>query len=423
MQLFSILKKEFVQNVLTLITGQSISQLILYLTVPILTRLFSEELFGSYLLFSSLIILIKPLVSLQYELSIILPNREKDSINLFAFVMIILFVLNLVFLVIIIVFNEFITNIFNLTNLSYFIYFIPLSAFFWGGISALEYWSNRTDFFKNISKGVIAKSSSMSISQVTTGLHINTIGLIPGMLFGQFVQFLVLLKLSLNTILKYKHHISIKRMVFLAKKYKEIPIFNTLINFTNTLSNELPILMITKYFGVSNAGVYGLAIKISRGPISIIQQSVSQVFFNKASKTFNTKNNLNEIIRKTTVYLFKVAFLVFIPLFIISFYLDFIFGENWEQAGLYVRILIPWLFVMFIASPLTSITVILKKQKKLLLYDITLLTCRFFALYFGYVIYNDIIFSLLFFSSIGVIFNIFILFYLLSISKIKNITY
>ena len=78
MQLFSILKKEFVKNVLTLITGLSISQLILYLGILILTRLFSEEAFGSYLLFSSLIIIIKPLFSLQYELSIMLPKRNKD---------------------------------------------------------------------------------------------------------------------------------------------------------------------------------------------------------------------------------------------------------------------------------------------------------------------------------------------------------
>ena len=85
MQLFSFLKKEFVKNVLTLMTGSAISQVVIYASILVLTRLFSTELFGVYMLFSSSILILKPLSSLQYEIAIVLPKENKDAINLFFF--------------------------------------------------------------------------------------------------------------------------------------------------------------------------------------------------------------------------------------------------------------------------------------------------------------------------------------------------
>ena len=83
MQLFSFLKKDFVKNVITLITGSALSQLITYAAILLLTRLFSKELFGVYTLFSSAILILKPIVSLQLELAVVLPKRNKDAVNIF----------------------------------------------------------------------------------------------------------------------------------------------------------------------------------------------------------------------------------------------------------------------------------------------------------------------------------------------------
>jgi O-antigen/teichoic acid export membrane protein len=85
MQLFSFLKKEFVKNVLTLITGSALSQIIIYASILLLTRLFSTEIFGIYILFSSATLILKPLATLQYEFAIVLPKKDEDAINLLGF--------------------------------------------------------------------------------------------------------------------------------------------------------------------------------------------------------------------------------------------------------------------------------------------------------------------------------------------------
>ena len=424
MQLFSFLKKEFVKNVLTLITGSGLSQVVIYASILILTRLFSTELFGIYMLFSSATLILKPLATLQYEFAIVLPKKDTDAINVVGFSFIILVSYCLLLLMIIFFFNKSIVNFFNIKELANFIYLLPVSVFLFGGVSIFDYWNNRANMFKNISKGLLAKSVVMSSTQLATGASsFNSLGLIPGMLLGQFLQLLFLIKASVNSMVHLTKEISLKRMLFLAKRYKDIPVFNTIINLTNNLSNELPVLLITKYFGLASSGIYGLAIKFTRAPVGIFQQSINQVFFNKASKIYNDEGNLHELVIKTAKHLLFISSFLFIPLFIVSFYLDIIFGENWTDVGLYSRILIPWLFFGFLSNPITPLILILNKQKKMVIFDAFLLVFRFLALFLGYYFYNSIVIALILFSGIGMLFNILIFIYLLKTSKEKKIAY
>lgn len=408
----------FFKNFLTLFTGSIIARAIVFLTIPILTRLFSEEAFGVFALYTSIIFLLKTLATLCFELSIVLPKRDKDAINLFAFSLIIIAVFSLFLFIIIFSFKNELLVLLQIEKITFFIYFVPLSVFFLGVISVLDYWNNRSNLFRNISFGEVGKSVTMSTAQIMTGLSAyKSIGLVPGMVLGQFINMLIIFKLAFKSLQKNAHHLSLKRMLFLAYNYRDIPLYNTLLTFTNTLSNELPVLLFTRYFGLDIAGIYGLANKVSRVPPGIVGQSLSQVFFNKASKLFNNGGNLFELIKRTYKKLFITAFAIFIPLFILSYFLDIIFGENWISVGLYVRILIPWLFMAFLNSPVSSLISILNKQKTILVYDVLLLAFRFLALYIGYSIYDDIIISLFLFSGVGFFFNLLILIYFLKISK------
>ena len=406
---------------LTLLSASATSQIIIFSSILLLTRLFTAEIFGVYMLFSSCILILKPIISLQYELAILLPKEDKYAINVVSLSGIITFVMSFFLLMIVLLFNEKISCFFDIEKLSYFMYLIPLSTFLVGIINSLNYWNNRKKNFKSIAIGGLVKSASMSGCQVATGLSsFKNIGLIPGVILSQFFQLLYLFKETYQSIIKLKSEISIQRMFILFKKYRDIPIYNTLINFLNTLSNEIPTLLITKYFGLSSVGIYGLANKVGRAPSGIIQESVGQVFFNKASETYNKNENLQEVVKKTALNLLKISCFIFLPLFIVSYFLSVIFGHEWIQSEKILRILIPWLFVMFISSPLTNLIIILNKQKVNLLYDFFLLISRFLALYLGYYFFDSFETSLILFSGVGVIFNIFIIIYLYKVSKYIN---
>ena len=172
----------------------------MYAFIPVLTRLFYEEMFGVFMLFSSTVLLLKPLISYQLELAIVVPETTKKAINVFASLLCILLINSLVLFILIILFKKPIVTFFNLQSLSYFIYFLPLAVFLYGASFALEYWNNRNENFKTIAKAQLVKSSTMSIGQVTTGLSIKSLGLIPGYLMGMLFQVISLFKNSYSSL-------------------------------------------------------------------------------------------------------------------------------------------------------------------------------------------------------------------------------
>lgn len=391
--------------------------------MPVLTRLFSEEAFGVFMLFSSTILLLKPLISWQLELAIVVPKTTQKAINILVSLMGILLLNSLTILLLLLLFNEFITSFFNLKNLSYFLYFIPIATFFYGVSMGLEYWNNRNETFKAIASAQLVKSSSTSLAQITTGLTLKSVGLIPGYLLGLLFQVAILVKSSYTSVKDNIHHVSLSEMKQTLKKYRDIPLYNTLINFSNTLSNELPILVISNFFGINATGIFGLASKISKAPTGIIQNAVSQVFFSKASRIIHEEGNLKSFVLKTLKGLAITGIAVCSSLVLISFFFEYIFGEDWKAIGLYTRILVPWLFFMFLCSPITPLITILNKQKILLFFDISLLIFRFLGLYIGFKFYNDLTISVILFSLIGAVFNIVMILYLIYISNKKQIGY
>lgn len=422
MPLFSFfrkkLKNQSIKNFLTLLSGSVISQVIIFVSILIITRLFEKEVFGAYILFSSTILILKVLASLNYELAILLPKEDKDAANLLIFNLFIICCICIVFYLITYIFHQQIVSFLEVELLGAFVYLLPASVFLISTVNALDYWNNRNNKFKNISIGIVSKSLATGSSQIITGFStFKSIGLIPGLILGQLIHLLLMIKMSFSSIQNLSHHITFKAMLKNAARYKDIPLFNTLIGFINTFSNELPILLLTQFFGLSSAGLYGLAIRVSKTPSGLIGQSVGQVFFNRASKTINEKGNLRRLIVKTYKNLFFSALLIFSILFGISFFLDYLFGDEWKEVGLYVRVLLPWLFVMYLNSPITSLITILNKQKLFIFYDSLLLLFRFLSFYIGYTIYNDVIISLLLFSGIGVLFNLFFSAYFLVFSK------
>lgn len=418
MRLFSFLKKEFVKNVLTLMTGSFISQVIFFVTIPILTRLFDKDIFGIYLLFNSSLYVLSPLTSISLELSILIPKRNKDAINLLCSSFLVGLILNLLLLIIIYFFKDFILHYFNIQILEYSIYFIPLGLYLLNSIEVLNYWNNRQLFFKNIAISNVEKTVITSSFQVYTGLSsFKSIGLIPGYLLGLISQWVTLLFLSLKSLSKYIKYVSLKRMFYLLKKHRDVPIFNSLLSFSDRLSAELPLILIATFFGIHEVALYGLAIKFLKIPSGFITQSFSQVFFNKASNIVNDKGNLFKLVVKTYKNLLLMGLSIFSTLFILSFFLGDILGAKWNDTGVFIRILLPLLFLAFLNSPISSIITVLKKQKNILSIDILKLVLRFGGIYIGYKFYNSVVIAILLFSLIGVIYNIFLMYYFLRISK------
>jgi O-antigen/teichoic acid export membrane protein len=71
-------------NVLTLMSGTTVSQALPILVSPILTRLYSSGDFGGLALFQSLLAVASAFACLRYEMTIVLCRNDKEIVNMVA---------------------------------------------------------------------------------------------------------------------------------------------------------------------------------------------------------------------------------------------------------------------------------------------------------------------------------------------------
>lgn len=415
----NILKRDAYKNVIILFTGSSIAQIIPILATLILTRIFTIEQFGVFFIYSSLCMVLSTFITLKLELSILLPKNLNESILLFISSILTSLLLSLFILAGIFIFYNQISLLLGEKDIDHLLYFIPISLFFLGVIQSCTYWFNRNNKFKSISIVNITKSATSSIIQLILGwASFLKYGLIIGLISGQFISATYSFYISFKGRVFEAGNFTFKKMLGLINKYKSIPIFNSSIGITNTLSNQLPIFLLTGFYSLEMAALYGLASRIVATPMGLIGQSISPVLFNEASKKYNNNESLRDLVRSTYKKLFKIAIIPFLIFGIAApFIFRILFGAEWEMAGNFTQLLIPWLFLMFLNSPMSYIIIILDKQKYMLIYDILLLIFRFLGLFVGYKLLNSAFYSIALYSFVGVAFNLFFLYYILKISK------
>ena len=80
----TIFKSELIRNTSVLVSGTVLAQLVSVLLQPLLRRLFTAEMWGTYSVYLSMVGIIAVFSSLRYDDAIVLPRKDKDSASLLA---------------------------------------------------------------------------------------------------------------------------------------------------------------------------------------------------------------------------------------------------------------------------------------------------------------------------------------------------
>ena len=414
-------KSEFVSNSLTLFTGTTIAQIIPLLVSPFLSRIYTPENFGLLALYMSIVSILAVFSTGRYELAIMLPKKNSDAINIFALSVMVAFVVSIIILIVILFFNNQISSFIGNREISFFLYFIPISVFSLGLYKSLNYWFNRNNKFKSIAKSkVIAGSTNSGLALGTGLIKKGSYGLIFAWIIGQLASSVFLLYKLIIHEKEYFKKIKRVKIIAVSRRYKKFPIFDTWSELLNVLSVQLPIIILTYFYGETITGHYSFAYKILLLPFSLLAFSMGQAFFKNANEL---KSSGKEISTFTFGVLKKLILISFIPLAVFGFFGDFIFpfifGKEWLIAGNYSRIFSLWIFIIFISSPLTNLFAIYEKQRTNLIFNLVMILSRIGLLIYmskrGYDDYS----SVFVYVVSGFVFRFLYLLLIIRIAKIK----
>ncbi len=416
-------KSEFVKNSLTLFTGTTIAQIIPVLISPLLTRLYTPGDFGVLALYMSFASVLAVFATGRYEMAIMLPKKDSDAINLFSLSLVISMLVSIVVLLTVVLFHNRIVLWSGNNRISFLLYFLPFSVLSLGFYKSLNYWFNRKNKFKNIAGSkVIASSSNSAVSLISGIINKGGFGLVFGWIFGQLSSMLFLLRKMYVTERENFKNIKKNKILAVTKRYKKFPLFDIWSEFLNVLSVQLPIVIISQFFGENITGHYSFAYKILLLPFSLLAFSMGQAFFKKANEI---KNEGKDVAVFTFGVFKKLVLISFFPLAVIGMFGDiifpFVFGKEWIIAGNYSRIFSLWIFMIFISSPLTNLFAVFERQRTNLIFNfVTFISRTSILIIISYKTGND--YTAIFWYVIsGFIFRFLYLFIIMKIAKIHLI--
>ena len=398
-------KNSFLRNVITLVSGSALSQGILLVATPFLTRLYTPEEFGVFALYLATVGIISVVASWKYELAIMLPKEESDAQALLFLSIIIVFITSILLFVIVALSKGFIAN--HTTNFNLFMWLVPIGVLVTGLLQVFTSWGTRKEYYNIVSTSRVARSGVAVGGQFSFKFtNLFSPGLVWGNLLGTVASLFILIVLSIKKQTINLRTVHKKQILGNMKKYSNFPKFQSFSVLINSLSQNLPILLLTYFYQPEIAGFYSLTHRALNTPVRLIGGSVRQVFFQKAAKIYSDNQSIRTIFIKSTLGLVKISIVPYLILILFApSIFSFVFGDEWIVSGIYAQLVIIFIFTLTINPPAVMSLQILGLQKYNLVYEIFLVTFRFFAIYIGFAIFSSHFISVGLFAITGALFN------------------
>lgn len=400
---------EFLGHVVTLMSGKMIAAAIALLTTPIVARLFDPADFGVAAVFVSIISIVSNVSSLRYESTLSLPKQEEEARMLMSLCYGILFAICIAMATIVAILKTSGVRLATLEVLGVWAWVLPIGLFLLGALKVQECWLTRQKHFKLSSVSLVMGNTVTSGSRIAFGAAAGTsvYGLVTGYLLGISTRLLIQRSASREALRVSFRRLDWAAMRKVVREYSDFPMFNAPAGFLFSLGGNLPVLLFGTMFSPAIAGFYAMANRLAQVPTTIVANSMRRVFLQKAASIRNRGDNLRK------AYLLATAGLALIgiaPLIIVTLYgqpmLGWLLGERWLQAGRYLEIIAPWMFMIWVTAPANPVFVVLRHQKFWLWIQSTITVLRLAAFGIAYLAAADIEWTLRAFVNVTVACNL-----------------
>lgn len=415
---------EFNRNVAKVFSGTLLAQLIAIGISPILTRIYTPEDFSNLALYISVVSILSVIATLKYDKAIILPKDDKKALALIVISAFFTLLVGAIFFLLYFFSEDYIIKVFKVEGIGAWLIFVPITILARALYTILNTWFNRQKEYTVLSKNRVFTSGTnggLKILFQVVG-KLGAFGLVLSEAISQIASLCLFgFKFFKKNLLAIKQ-LSKRDIIVSAKEYKSFPIYSLPADFLNIFSRELPVLLLSGYFGAGTVGFYMLTKRTMDAPFTLLSTSILEVFKQQATEDYHKYGNCEDIFLSTLKKLILISIIPFSILYFIAPTLfSIVFGPEWIIAGEYAQILVIMYFFKFTCSPLSYVFYITDNLKIDLVLNVFIIIIIYSALYLSHLIFESPQISILCFSISYSIIYIFSLWISYRLSLGKNI--
>lgn len=347
---------KFIGDSFLMILSSGIAQVILIITTPIITRLYSPTEFGEFTIFSNIAMILIPIINARYDLLIV--NTKNDrSANILSQISFLISLLILLILIPIFAISAWLYPNFILDFI-----FIIIMLFLVSLTNIFTNYLNKERKYKVLSLINVFRAGSMALLQIIFGLlALGSLGLI----IGFSLSYIAGITLGYKT---FKKHFNIVRdkeetkALFLENKNQLV--YSTPSILLNSLSFSVVVFFIGILYTNTEVGIYGMAIRVLGIPVTIISLGLSKIFMQQANDYYIEYGNFRNLLLKFSSILVIVSIILYVPLYLFSEELvNILLGHSWVDVITVIKIVIPLFVIRLIVSTVSLSVIVLQKQQ------------------------------------------------------------
>lgn len=386
----------FFSSVLILAGGNAVAQLILVAASPVLTRLYSPENFGLLAVFAALLSTITVFSAFSFEVAIPLPDKDSLAARLVVVGLLGVTCTALLCALAVITYRFHIAKSLGVPELAEYLWILPIGVFFSGVYQTLNFWCIRKNYFWLVTRTKLAQSIA-SVGVQILGAFAGPVSLIAGQVIGQTSGVISMFRKSFLEVKNALSGSSGMDLFNIAKDYKKFPFVESWGRLFNTVSTQLPSVLLALLFTPAAAGVFMLANRVVLVPMQFVGGAIANVFYSNAPLAYK-EGKLGFQIIKLHFILSKIISLPVIAMIAFSpVVFAFIFGENWREAGIFMQSMGLMVYFQFIVSPLSQTYNIMNRQGVGVIVQFSMLIVRVLSIYLG-AFYGDLLLAIFLYS-------------------------
>lgn len=364
-KLKNYLRGRYFRNVMLLSGGAAVGQAIVLLSTLILTRVYPPEDFGVLAVFVSVVAVIATVSSLRFEIAIPLPSKDLNAVEILVLSLCSLFGTVVVVALTAWMFGAWILAQFGGEHLGPYLWLFPVGVLGVGGYQVFASWQVRKHGYSNLASASITQAVGQSVGQLLLALSgFGAAGLMAGEVFGRICGAVKLLRSIPSDVVAYWEDLTFRGIRSAAQRYWKFPIISSWAALINTLSVQLPLVLLAFFYDLQVVGCVAISQRILGAPTSLLSNSVAKVFLGECARLNNeSPSKLKQLYWKTVINQALMSLCLVVGIALPSpWVFGSLFGEQWELAGWCVLLLSATYAAKMVAYPLGCALDVLERQ-------------------------------------------------------------
>lgn len=396
-----LLGNHFIKSLSVLMAGTALSNIFIFITIPVLTRMYTPEDFGNLSVFLSIVYTMQIIASLRYETAIPLPDKTDDAFHLLILSSIFVGVVSFITFVIVLLFP--IAALFSMPDLSQYMWLLAFSVLGIGIYQVLNLWTIRTEEYTAMSKAKVMMNGGQVTSQIFFGFfQAGIFGLLIGEVIGRFSGAVTYVKKIKKEAL-YKQSFQWTKLIDVLKRYKSFPLISSWSSILGGIGVQLPVFFLAATFDAKTVGLFFLAQKILTVPEGVLGFSASQVYLSQSAKYARQSF---EVYRKFFWSSVKKMVLlgtgtIGLVVLLAPPVVHIVFGDEWVEAGMYLQVLAVLYLLKIIVSPIAANFYVFEALKIQLLAECLRFGCIVLSIFFALKFIDTPVYAIFYMSAIS----------------------